>query len=130
MLVVEYHGVVQAHLAGTDPAFRAVSPLKLLFDEVRLWARNRNNKTFHLGAGRSGQEDSLFAFKSRFSPRRHPFVTGRWILDRGAYLRLIEERKKYTAQMGKTVLDTGYFPWYRAPLADTATRDPVSRGSL
>jgi lipid II:glycine glycyltransferase (peptidoglycan interpeptide bridge formation enzyme) len=43
MLVVEYRGVVQAHLAGTDPAFRAVSPLKLLFDEVRLWARKRNS---------------------------------------------------------------------------------------
>jgi serine/alanine adding enzyme len=126
MLVVEYRGVVQAHLAGTDPAFLAVSPLKLLLDEVHLWARKRNNTTFHLGAGRSGQEDALFAFKSRFSPRRHPFVTGRWILDRGAYLRLVEERKKYAAELGKTVLDTNYFPGYRAPLADTARREPVS----
>lgn len=108
-LFTECEGVVQAHLAGVDPAQRSRSPLKVLLDYARQWARSRGASALHLGGGRGGREDSLFAFKSRFSPRRHDFHTGGWVLDRAAHRSLCAAR---TASVGP--VDPSFFPAYRA----------------
>ncbi len=115
-LVTEFEGIVQVHLAASSDAWRHRSPTKVLLDDAIRWARDRGNVVLHLGGGRGGREDSLFWFKSRFSPQRHDFHTGRWIIDRSTYDRLTE-----AASGSKAVPpDTGFFPAYRAPAADPA----------
>jgi hypothetical protein len=110
----EYQGIVQAHLAGSSEQLRALSPLKVLLDDVRRWARERGNHVFHIGGGRRGKDDSLFAFKSRFSRRRHPFFVGRWVLDPAAYRSLCEQRRTYTQHAGLELEENDFFPAYRS----------------
>lgn len=97
-----------AHLTGTNPAFNAYSPLKVLIDRTADLAARLGATRLHLGAGRGGHEDSLFSFKSRFSPDRHDFALGRWILDAEAYDTLCAARPGPQS-------DT-FFPAYRAPI--------------
>ena len=108
----ELDGIVQAHLAGTNEGLRQLSPLKVLLDDARSWARNRGNHVLHLGGGRGGKEDSLFAFKARFSARRHAFHTGRWILEPRLYRELVEARWRGLGSCDST--GEGFFPAYRA----------------
>ena len=124
-IFTEYHGIVQAHLVGTDDAYRRLSPLKVLLDDARRWARRRGNRVLHLGGGRGGREDSLFAFKARFSDRRHDFHTGRWILDRAAYDELVVNRTRDNGGRHGVAPDPSWFPAYRAPLTDPRSADSV-----
>ena len=87
-LFLECQGIVQTHLIGTDEAALNLSPYKVLLDDVRGWAHRRGDRMLHLGGGRGGQDDSLMRFKAGFSKRRHPFHTGRWVLDPDAYAAL------------------------------------------
>lgn len=105
-LFTELGGIVQTHLVGTNAALLHHSPYKVLVDDARMWARERRNRVLHLGGGRGGKEDSLYWFKSRFSADRHPFHTGRWILDESAYRSL--------APSAPAAVDDGFFPAYRA----------------
>lgn len=111
-LLLTVHGrFAQAHLTGVNPEFRALSPLKGLLDGAAEIARALGATRLHLGAGRGGHEDSLYAFKARFSADRHDFRLGRWVLDRPAYRALVREAHRDAAP------DLGYFPAYRAPAA-------------
>ena len=111
MLFVSHGPFVHAHLAGVNDAFRAHSPLKLLIDALTDVARTRGAERVHLGAGRGGHEDGLFRFKSRFSPDRHPFCLGRWVLDPEAYATLCQAGGTEAEEANRR----GYFPAYRAP---------------
>ena len=113
-LFTEFGGIVHAHLVGTDIRLRTFSPLKVLLDDARAWAHRRGNKILHLGGGRGGEDDSLFAFKARFSPRRHAFHTGRWIVDTRRYQELVSAGNP--AAPSATAPGAGFFPAYRAPL--------------
>ena len=117
---VEYAGVVHAHLAGSSDELKALSPLKTLLDDVRIWAQQRGNHSMHLGGGRSGKDDSLLAFKSRFSPRRHEFFVGRWVLDSSAYQELCERRRAYASSAHLVAEDEEFFPAYRTHLVPAA----------
>lgn len=120
-LFTESDGIVQAHLVGTDDAQRQLSPLKVLLDDARRWARGRGDRVLHLGGGRGGRDDSLFAFKRRFSSRRHSFHTGRWILDADAYGELAARRRRFAIDRGVDIEDPGWFPAYRAPIVESAS---------
>ena len=124
-IFTEFEGIVQAHLVGTDDEYRKLSPLKVLLDDARVWARRRGNRVLHLGGGRGGRDDSLFAFKARFSPRRHEFHTGRWIIDAGAYGDLVATREARLATDDRVVADSSWFPAYRAPVVPRAPTDAV-----
>ena len=117
-LFTELDGIVQAHLAGTNDALRHLSPLKVLLDDARTWARSRGDHVLHLGGGRAGKEDSLFAFKARFSPNRHAFHTGRWILEPRRYREFVAVRWSSVATCDSTAEE--YFPAYRARPASAA----------
>jgi hypothetical protein len=118
-LFTELDGIVQAHLAGTNEHLRHLSPLKVLLDDARSWARDRGDHVLHLGGGRGGKEDSLFAFKTRFSPRRHAFHTGRWILNPRLYRDLVTARWRSHGSCDPT--GDGYFPVYRTQLTSPAS---------
>jgi hypothetical protein len=113
-IFIEYRGIVQAHLAGSSEQLKSLSPLKVLLDDVRRWAQQRGNQIFHLGGGRAGRDDSLLAFKARFSSRRHQFYVGRWILDPDAYQSLCEQRRTYLQRAQLEWEENDFFPRYRA----------------
>lgn len=109
MLFTVAGDIAQAHLTGINPEFARLSPLKVLIDRVADLAAARGASWLHLGAGRGGFEDSLFAFKARFSPARREFRVGRWILNDDRY------RALTAARFGAAPPDGLYFPAYRAP---------------
>lgn len=110
-LFVETDGIVQYHLSGSDPAFAREGLTKLMFHQVRSWAKARGNEHFHLGGGVGAADDPLLHFKAGFSPLRRPFQTFRAILDERAYARNVQ------AHGGELGLPqrAGFFPAYRAP---------------
>lgn len=103
-------GIVQYHLSGTSSRFLKDAPMKLLLDEVRLWANARGARFFHLGGGVQGQEDSLFRFKAGFSKRYERFRVWNWIVKSDAYEHLLHVRQRETRQG----FDSRFFPAYRA----------------
>jgi Acetyltransferase (GNAT) domain len=123
-LFTEYEGIVQAHLVGTNAKLRALSPFKVLLDDARTWARERGNRVLHLGGGRGGRDDTLMSFKGEFSPRRHLFHTGRWILDEGLYRDLVNARLAVGGDSRQ--VDPTFFPAYRAPLVETSWTEPLA----
>ena len=109
----EVCGIVQYHLSGTMEEFHRQYPTKVMLDSVRTWAKERGNRTMHLGGGYGGTEDSLFLFKAGFSHLRAPFYTWRLISDSENYQRLCQQ---WEARTGKTAsAPEGFFPAYRAP---------------
>jgi hypothetical protein len=129
-LFIESNSFMHAHLAGVNEQFRSLSPLKVLLDDVRRWARERGNTLLHLGGGRGGRDDSLFAFKGRFSPRRHRFYTGQWIVNRTAYNLLCKEKQAYASKAGLVLLNPEFFPAYRAPLGEAPGPDFTTISSV
>lgn len=106
-LFVETCGIVQFHLSGGDPVFAREGLMKLLIHFARSWAKERGNLEMHLGGGVGTADDSLFRFKSGFSPRRYPFRTLRVIVNTAEYSRRVQ------ATTG--TLASGFFPAYRDP---------------
>lgn len=108
LLFTVYGEFAAAHLTGVNDAFARHSPLKALIDRTCEFAQGFGAQRFHLGAGRGGIEDSLYEFKARFSPLRHFFLGGRWILDEATNARMAQERS--IAPHAQAF----FFPAYRA----------------
>jgi len=125
-LFTEFDGIVEWHLVGSSEAFSALSPSKLLVHDAIHWAQDRGNAVLHMGGGRGGRDDALLWFKSRFSPQRHPFHTGRWILDQGAYDELVRVRRREAEP--SLDLDPGFFPAYRAPIIQPEIHTTLLQG--
>jgi len=103
-ILTEHRGIVQDHFCASEDEFLDLAPSKILLDDARRWAQGRGNRVMHLGGGRGGARDSLYAFKTGFSPRRHLFYTGRWILEPKLYSRL---------SAGPADPGADFFPAYR-----------------
>jgi hypothetical protein len=101
------NGIVQPHLSATRNEFLRWSPLKLVWDCIRIDAIEKNQKCLHLGGGVSGTDDTLFQFKAQFSDLRFLFKTWRYIHDEKAYAQLVCE--KYANQ----IPHSSFFPLYR-----------------
>jgi hypothetical protein len=108
-------GIVQAHLAGSRSEYYDLSPTKLLFDTVRLWANENGAHTLHLGGGVGAKEDALFYFKAGFSDRTHEFAVWRWVLLPDVYDRLCQEKSEWSQGRGLDLVSAEYFPAYRCP---------------
>lgn len=94
------------HLGATDDAARDLGASNLLLYTAAVWAQEQHLEEFHLGGGAGGKEDSLYAFKQRFSPRgRREFWVGKLVHDEDTYRRL----------SGQAEIDLdSFFPAYRA----------------
>lgn len=97
--------IIRNHLSATNSNYIKGSPSKLLTDEISLIGRRMGMKYFHMGGGVGGRDDSLFAFKSYFSPFSLEDHVWCFISDENAYNSLVEQ----TGNAGKD----GYFPLYR-----------------
>jgi serine/alanine adding enzyme len=94
------------HLGATDDAARDIGASNLLLYTAAVWAQEQRLEEFHLGGGAGGKEDSLLAFKQRFSPAgQREFWVGKLVHDEGAYRRL---------SGGDEIELDGFFPAYRA----------------
>ena len=74
------------HLSGSDHDYLYCSPNNFMLYSAALELKKQGVEVFHLGGGTSSSEDdSLFAFKSKFSPYRHQFYLGKFIFNRPLY---------------------------------------------
>lgn len=94
------------HLGATDVAARDLGASNLLLYTAAVWGQEQQLEEFHLGGGAGGEEDSLLAFKQRFSPGgKREFWVGKAVHDEVTYRRLT----------GRGEIDhEGFFPAYRA----------------
>lgn len=112
-LVSSCNGISQYHLGGTTEAHLGAAPMKLVFDELRLWAAAQGCSVLHLGGGLGAQCDSLFNFKAGFSDRRHTFKTWRWTANEEKAAALLEARGAWANAHGLSFDPEGAFPPYR-----------------
>jgi len=110
-IFLECGEVFQYHLGATRTPFLSRQPAKLMFDEVRRWAKSRGGLALHLGGGVGGEDNSLFHFKAGFSRDWQPFRTWRIVADSAAYRYLAHTSGAATDDVG--LLE--FFPAYRRP---------------
>ena len=107
---------LQYHLSAADAAHRRASPAKLVIDARRRWGQEQGYRWLHLGGGRGGAADSLFAFKAGFSSARLTFRTAGAVLRPGDYADLVRgQRQENDAQ-------AGWFPAYRPSQREEQTK--------
>ena len=106
-LFTNCNGIVQPHLSATRDEYLRWSPLKLVWDHIRIDAIEKNAKWLHIGGGVGGADDSLFQFKAQFSNLRLLFRTWRYIHNEDAYTKLVSE--KYHSNYHQS----SFFPLYR-----------------
>lgn len=99
------------HLAASDFRFRAFCANELIVWRTALWGKEQGFQFLNLGGGVGGAEDSLFQFKSSFTPARRPAFLGKVIHDQEAYQKLT---KDWEARSGRLAAQTSFFPAYRA----------------
>ena len=106
-LCLRGHRWLHYHLGATADSARDLGASNLLLYAAALWGQAQRLEEFHLGGGAGGGEDSLFAFKQRFSPEgRREFWVGKLVHDEAAYRRL----------SGGAEIDLdSFFPAYRVP---------------
>lgn len=95
------------HLSASIREYSNLAPTNLLLYEASVWGAQNGFKTFHLGGGLGGKEDSLYHFKKGFNRKSDTkFYVGKQIYDREKYNYLCN-------RVGGE--DNGYFPSYRVP---------------
>jgi lipid II:glycine glycyltransferase (peptidoglycan interpeptide bridge formation enzyme) len=99
--------IVQYHLSGTLPEYKALAPTRMLIDQARKDATALGYKYLHLGGGLGGGRDSLFNFKYGFSKNSIEFYVFKMITNTNAYKKL-----SYLSETD-TIPESGYFPLYR-----------------
>jgi len=99
--------IVQYHLSGTLPEYKALAPTRMLIDQARKDATALGYKYLHLGGGLGGGRDSLFNFKYGFSKNSIEFYVFKMITNINVYKKL-----SYLSETD-TIPESGYFPLYR-----------------
>ena len=117
--------VVQYHLGGTLTEHLKLSPLKLMFDDVSRWARERGLRSFHIGGGVGVKEDSLFHYKAGFSPHRWPGRQWRCVLQPRVHAGLKEQIQAWNDAHGLEPASANYFPAYRVPTRPIGANGPT-----
>jgi lipid II:glycine glycyltransferase (peptidoglycan interpeptide bridge formation enzyme) len=101
------NGIVQPHLSATRNEYLRWSPIKLLWDCIRIDAIEKKERWLHLGGGVSGMDDTLFQFKAQFSDLRFLFKTWRYIHNEEVYAQLV------SGKYPEHVPLSSFFPLYR-----------------
>jgi uncharacterized protein (DUF1330 family) len=106
-LFTECNGIIQAHLSASSNEYIKQSPLKYVWDQIRIVGMKNNGRILHFGGGVGGKNDSLFQFKSQFSHLYFPFKVWKYIHNQEAYEALTRGIKK------DELSNPSYFPLYR-----------------
>lgn len=114
-ILFEHDGVVHPHLGGARNGYHKPSPSNLLIHATCQWAQLRGNRLVHLGGGvGASADDSLFRFKSGFSPSRRTFHTVSIVADRARLDRLTEVRARALGVDPHSLAQNDFFPPYRS----------------
>lgn len=100
------------YLRAADSEFLSMRPNNLLVYTKILWAKENNYKFFSLQGGQS-EDDGIFRFKSTFSNTTADFYTYGKIHDESRYQALCDMRDTYDKSIGKSLIESDYFPKYR-----------------
>jgi hypothetical protein len=119
-LFVRTGSIIQYHLGASDDVGLLHAASKVIMDQVRIWGTQTGAAIFHLGGGVGVQEDSLFRFKSGFSPLRYDFFVWKKILLPERYNLLVQSRLAWLSKRGKDSFSDSFFPLYRADSSNTA----------
>ena len=106
-LFTRCNGIIQVHLSATQSDYLSLSPLKSVWDQIRIFGTENQLKHMHLGGGFGGKNDSLLAFKAQFSKQRFMFKVWSYIHNREMYERFVKEK------FGRNIPETAFFPLYR-----------------
>lgn len=112
---------VYSFLGGTDPEAFGLRPNDLLKYEIILWAKRAGKRAFVLGGG-AESGDGIFRYKRAFAPGGLvPFSVVRRVLDPERYAGLVGAHRAAGRRLAPDwAPDPGFFPAYRAPLAERA----------
>ncbi len=113
-LFFQEDGIVQFHLSASDPEFRNLAPGKMIADAAISLFKSRGQRCLHFGGGVGGRDDSLLAYKQRFSPHRGHFRVWKAVVN----------EPLFCVAMGNTAVSDehfeGFFPPYRRqPIEDS-----------
>ncbi|NLB78139.1 MAG: GNAT family N-acetyltransferase [Clostridiaceae bacterium] len=88
-----YEGIYgHYHLSGSDKGYLSYSPNNYMLYKSALELKKRGVELFHLGGGTTSDEnDSLFAFKKKFSPSLYGFYIGKVIFNHEFYSSICEK---------------------------------------
>ena len=125
-LFSEVCGIVQYVYGGSRTGALRHGPLKTMISFMTMWAKDRGNHSLHLGGG-VRSDDDLFHFKVGFSPRTHPVLSWRLIVDDAAYGRLTTVWQTREKAVPDAV--EGFFPAYRKPSPTTPAISVASSSS-
>ncbi|MEC3908017.1 NeuD/PglB/VioB family sugar acetyltransferase [Tamlana sp. 2201CG12-4] len=103
-MMVKTNNIIQYHISGTRNDFLAISPIRLLIDEMRIRATKEEYTFFNLGGGLGNEEDELFRFKSSFSKDFKSFKVWKYITNYDVYNELSINVKQE---------EVDFFPLYR-----------------
>lgn len=96
------------HLSAMDRTCSHLAPMNMLLHEAANWGASQHIKTFHLGGGVGGKEDSLYQFKKSFNKLgESSFYIGKKVYNASAYERLTDIRTVHSE------INSNYFPKYR-----------------
>lgn len=99
MLVLLGFEFAHCHLIGTNPEFISKDVNKLLYHELFLWCKQNGYKKYHIGGGRTNDEDdSLFKFKRNFSKNVGSLHVGENVINAKIYNELCNEWVKRNPQ--------------------------------
>jgi hypothetical protein len=104
LLFFSCNRIIQYHLPATGDNYVNLSPSKMLILHLIEWGSANNFRLIQLGGGVGCREDSLYEFKSGFSPNREEFHIAKIILNHEVYNTL-------TAKV--TPKNQDFFPAYR-----------------
>lgn len=114
LIIIYSTDFAHAYLAGTDENFFHVAPCNFLFYKTALWAQDQGFKIFTLGGGRTADpNDSLLAFKKRFSKTYYDYYIGKKIHDHRMYDFLSQQCIKNEKANNTRVKKPDFFPLYR-----------------
>jgi len=115
-------GIVTGYLSGTEDAYVAEAPSRIIYDDMRLLGNEIGAKIFHLGGGVGGRRDALYDFKKGFATHEHVYRTWRHVVDQRSY----DEVCREMIGCAPDESDMQFFPAYRDPELQERTIYPLA----
>jgi len=112
-LFMRWGDLLHYHLAGSERDAARMGANNLLLDGMIAWAFEQGVKMLHLGGGITAG-DPLYRFKAQFGGRLLPYWLLRTVLDEERYDVLTARRAAATKREPRELLESGFFPAYRA----------------
>ena len=112
-LFMRWGDLLHYHLAGSERDAARLGANNLLLDGMIAWGFEHGLRLLHLGTGITAG-DALYKFKVQFGGRLLPYWLLRTVLDEERYAVLTQRRATATKREPRELLESGFFPAYRA----------------